>query len=224
MNIPHKYLVNNSLSEKKKKFYEKLTSSYKRAFIEYRKKYNNNDTFYKKVMNWLFSQNEETRMILCSVENKKYTNTIHEAYAYLTQIGNNIKFIITDDDDNGGERFKLEVMNEDYNTYYYKDEYTDFRSYKSLNEFQKTQKNFYDNIVFYQCESPIDDIKNYSNYFTFNPEFLKNEENFKKQCKILTYNNFLCDPIMTKKEVQNKINILSFELPNWISKYNYQQK
>ena len=108
MNIPHKYLINKSLSEQKKKFYEKLASNYKRAYGEYRKK-NCNDSFNKKVINWLFSQNEETRMILCSVENKKYTNTFHEAYTYYTQHSKNLKFRITDEDKFDGETFKLEI-------------------------------------------------------------------------------------------------------------------
>ncbi len=201
MNIPHKYLINNGLSESKKKFYEKLTSCYKRAYAEYRKK-NSND-FNKKVTNWLFSQNEETRMILCSVENKKYTNTIHEAFTYYEQNSKDVKFIITDEDVWDGEKFKLETHYDN-----------------NKNKFEKTENTFLDNIVFYQCESPADDINNYSNYFTLNPKYLKNVQIFRSDCSEISNSNFLSSPIMTKKEVQSKENILSFELPNWISNDN----
>ena len=218
MNIPHKYLINNGLSEQKKKFYEKLTSSYKRAYIEY-KKNNNTDYFHKKVINWLFSQNEETRMILCCVENKKYTNTFHEAYSYYVQNSKNLKFRITDEDKFDGEKFNLEITNSDYNNYFDNNEYSNYSNIKK-NDFEKIQSTFLNNIVFYQCESPISDINNYSNYFTLNPDFLRNEEIFKNDCNELSCNNFLSSPIMTKKEIQNKINILSFELPNWISNDN----
>ena len=218
MNIPHKYLINNGLSEQKKKFYEKLTSSYKRAYIEY-KKNNNTDYFHKKVINWLFSQNEETRMILCCVENKKYTNTFHEAYSYYVQNSKNLKFRITDEDKFDGEKFNLEITNSDYNNYFDNNEYSNYSNIKK-NDFEKIQSTFLNNIVFYQCESPISDINNYSNYFTLNPDFLRNEEIFKNDCNELSCNNFLSSPIMTKKEIQNKINILSFELPYWISNDN----
>ena len=220
MNIPHKYLINNGLSEQKKKFYEKLTSNYKRAYGEYRKK-NNPDYFHKKVINWLFSQNEETRMILCSVENKKYTNTFHEAYTYYIQHSKDVKFRIYDEEGGDVEKFRFDITNRDNNNNNFnKNDYSDFDTYKKKNEFDKIQNSFLNNIVFYQSESPLNDINNYSNYFTLNPEFLRNEEVFKNDCNELSYNNFLLSPIMTKKEVQNKTNILSFELPNWISNNN----
>ena len=222
MNIPHRYLINNGLSEQKKKFYEKLTNTYKRAIAEYKKK-NSNDYFHKKVINWLFSQNEETRMILCSVENKKYTNTFQEAYSFREQYSKdiNLKFKIWDEEGGDGEKFKIDKTTIDFDNYYNKNEYTDVELYKKKkNEFDKIQKTFLNNIVFYQSESPVSDINNYCNYFTLNPEFLRNEDSFKYNCNELSYNHFLSCPIMTKKEIQNKINILSFELPNWISNDN----
>ena len=219
MNIPHRYLINNGLSEQKKKFYEKLPNIYKRAMTEYKKK-NSNDYFHKKVINWLFSQNEETRMILCSVENKKYTNTLHEAYSYFTQCSTNLIFRIFDEEGGDKEKFKIDKTDVDFNNYFNKNDYTDFEYYRKKNEFDKIQKSFLNNIVFYQSESPISDINNYGNYFTLNPEFLRNEDSFKTNCNELSYNHFLSCPIMTKKEIQSKINILSFELPNWISNDN----
>ena len=220
MNISHKYLINQGLSEQKKKFYEKLTSTYKRASTEYRKK-NNTDYFHNKVINWLFSQNEETRMILCSVENKKYTNTIHEAYTYFIKNTKDTIFRINDEDKPDEDKFKLEVTHFDYIKMFNKNGYSDGNISKKRNEFERIQNIFLNNIVFYQCESSVDDINNYSNYFTLNPEFLRNEETFKYNCNELSYNNFLSSPIMTKREIQSKSNvILSFELPNWISNDN----
>ena len=202
MNIPQKYLMNNSLSEQKKKFYEKLTNRYSRACSEYRKK-NNTDSFDDKLIKWLFNQKEETRMILCSVENKKYTNTIHEAYTNYTEHSEKIKFRITDEDDGYGEKYKIE------STIYYDKN-------KSDSNFEEKNNYFLNNVAFYQCESPIDEIDNYSSYFTLRPEILRNSENFKEVCKTLSYNKFLSSPIMIKKEIQSKT-IIFFKLPNWIN-------
>ncbi len=133
MNIPHKYLINNGLSEQKKKFYEKLTNNYKRAYAEYKKK-NLMNYFHKNVINWLFSQNEETRMILCSVENKKFTNTLHEAYTYYTQCDKEIKFKILDEEKGEEEKFKLETAAIKYNV---------FESKQKKDEFEENHNFFF---------------------------------------------------------------------------------
>jgi hypothetical protein len=206
MNISHKNLENNCLSDKKKTFYSKLISRYEKAFKEYRNNNNKDSNFKKKVISWLFNHSIEDRMILCSVENKKYTNTIHEAYMY-TKHSKNVKFFIEGEDlNNGEEKYKLEMTTMDNN---------DIIDDKKKN-FWTVQNDFLDNIVFYQCESPIDDINKYSNYFTLDSKILEKSEDFKKKCNELTNDKFLASPIMIKKEIQNKTN-KSLELPNWIS-------
>ena len=200
MNICHKNLENNCLSDKKKTFYSKLISRYEKAFKEYRNNNNKDSNFKKKVISWLFNHSIEDRMILCSVENKKYTNTIHEAYIY-TKHSKNVKFFIEGEDLNDGEeKYKLEMTTMDNND----------------DNFWTVQNDFLDNIIFYQCESPIDDINKYSNYFTLDCKILEKSEDFKKKCNELTNDKFLASPIMIKKEIQNKTN-KSLELPNWIS-------
>ena len=52
---------------------------------------------------------------------------------------------------------------------------------------------------------------------------IKNEEIFKHCCNSLSYNNFLSEPIILKKDVQNKT-ISSFELPYWITNERKQLK
>ena len=46
MNIPHKFLVNNCISEQKLKFYEKLPNRYNKIISEYAKKKPNNYKYY----------------------------------------------------------------------------------------------------------------------------------------------------------------------------------
>ena len=212
MNISHKYLVNNCLSEKKKNFYGKLISRYEKAFKEYRNNNNKDCGFKKKVLSWLFNHKLEDRMTLCSVENKKYTNTIHEAYIYTKQ-SKNVKFSIGGDDSNDAEKYKLEMTTMDNNDY---NENTNNKSDGNKKDFWAEQNAFLDNIVFYQCESPIDDINNYSNYFTLDSKILNDFGNFKTKCDELTDGKFLASPIMIKKEIQNKT-FKFLELPNWIS-------
>ena len=75
MNISPRSLFNNGISEEKKNFYENIASRYSKISHDYNKKTaHEHANFSKKVLNWFFSQSEETRMLLCSVENKKYTN------------------------------------------------------------------------------------------------------------------------------------------------------
>jgi len=213
MNISHKNLVNNGLSDKKKSFYTKLIPRYEKAIKEYRNSNNKDGNFRKKVLSWLFSHKIEDRMILCSVENKKYTNTIHEAYMY-TKESKNVKFFIGGEDPNDGEeKYKLEMTTMDNSDI---TENSKNKSDDKKKDFWTVQNEFLDNFVFYQSESPIDDINNYSNYFTLDYKILEDSEKFKKKCNELTNDKFLASPIMIKKEVQNKT-IKLLELPNWIS-------
>ena len=223
MNIPHKFLINNYLSEQKKKFYEKLSIRYSKIITEFVKKKSNLDNYQMKVINWLFSQDEETKMILCSVENKKYTNTIYEAFNYYNNISDNVTFkIIDDDSDTDNDKFKLEYNDYNYNKYFNKNKYAEINNYKKKNNIHKMfniHKKFLNHLLFYQCESPINDYDNYSNYFTLSPNFLKNEEIFKNQCGELTNHQFLKIPIRTKKDNKNKNNLL-FLMPSWIQDNN----
>ena len=205
MNISHKQLQNSSISQQKKQFYEKLKIKFNRAWTEYRKKHTNfTENYNKKIYNWLFSQDEETRMILCCVENKKYTNILSEAYSYYLKDSNTKFRIIEENSEN--ENLKLEK----------EDSYFDREN--SFHKIPNPKNNaFLQKIYFYQCESPIEDTDNYSSYFTLDPSILRSEEIFKDYTNELTSYKFLTIPIKTKKEneVQNKTNV-SFEFPDWI--------
>ena len=207
MNIPHKFLVNNCISEQKLKFYEKLPNRYNKIISEYAKKKPNNEKFHNKVISWLFSQDEENRMILCSVENKKHTNTIYEAYNYYIDNSEDTKFKISDVDTSDSDKFKL-----DYNFNFSKIFDKNINKKKDpLNIHNK----FLDYLLFYQCETPINDYDNYSSYFTFNPEFLHDEKKFKKECNELSNNKFLSNPIEIHRDPKIKNNLV-FEFPKWI--------
>ena len=232
MNISQKFLLNNGLSEEKKQFYEAISNRYSKISSDFLKK-NNQDhlNFNKKVLNWLFSQNEETRMLLCAVENKKYTNTIHYAYSYVSN-HSSVKFKFSEDDIKDDDKFKFEpsILNSNnknnkqniynfnygYNDNYYYNNRKNPYFNKTLKELEKAENELLNNINFYQSESTIDDINVYSSYFTLKKDFLKNEEQFKKVTNILSYNSFLSNPIRMKRDMQLKT-VLSFELPCWIT-------
>ena len=236
MNIPQKFLSNNGLSEAKKSFYENVANRYSKISHDPKKKSSHDySNFNKRVLNWFFNQNEDTRMLLCSVENKKYTNTIYDAYSYILKHPNGVKFCFSEEDNREDEKYKLNATTSDYNKYFGQNNYknneynTEYllntNSYKdnSLKETKNTDEEFLNNIIFYQSESSIEDLDNYSSYFTLNKDFLKNEEIFKHCCNSLSYNNFLSEPIILKKDVQNKT-ISSFELPYWITNERKQLK
>ena len=71
--------------------------------------------FNKRVLNWFFNQSEDTRMLLCSVENKKYTNTIYDAYSYILKHPNGVKFCFSEEDNREDEKYKLNATTSDYN-------------------------------------------------------------------------------------------------------------
>ncbi len=78
MNISHKYLINNSLSNDKIQYYQKIVSKYTIAHTKIQKNKKLLNNYRKYILDWLFSFDLETRMIICCVENKRYTNIIDE--------------------------------------------------------------------------------------------------------------------------------------------------
>ena len=234
MNISTKFLQNNGLSGEKKFFYENLPSRYSKISQDYNKKsVQEHSNFSKKVLTWLFNQNEDTRMLLCSVENKKYTNTIFDAYSYLVRHEKGVKFLFSEEDNKDEDKFKFEVISSEYDKYFRNNNNINskenrnpyYNANNNLNEMKIKDDEFLNNIIFYQSESTVEDIDNYSSYFTLKKEFLKNEEIFKNCCNILSYNSFLSAPIMTKKDVQSVQNktIVTLGLPVWITN-EIQQK
>ena len=53
-------------------------------------------------------------MLLCSVENKKYTNTMYEAYTYMLKHKNGVKFRFMEEEE---EKYKIKTITDDYNNY-----------------------------------------------------------------------------------------------------------
>ena len=151
------------------------------------------------------------------------SNTIYEAFNYYNNISDNVTFkIIDDDSDIDNDKYKLDYNDFNYNKYFNKNKYAEINNYKKKNNIHKIfniHNKFLNNLLFYQCESPINDYDKYSNYFTLNPKFLKSEQIFKNQCDELTNHQFLKIPIRTKKDNKNKNNLL-FLLPNWIQDNN----
>ena len=191
--------MNNNFSKEKVQFYDKLGNKYYHAFQKYKRKYPDIKNFKKNVINWLFSNDEETRTILCSIENKKYTDIIKEAYNEHDQ-SPYAKFYLKDsEDENEIKLFHInnsKLINNNSHDYYLK------------------EINLIKDIKFYQCESHINDYSKYSNYFTFF-NILKNQINFINVCDYFTNDKFLENPI----KIINEFN-KNFNFPEWIFKNN----
>ena len=207
MNISHKDLLNNYFSKEKIKFYEKIGNRYYHVYQKYQKKFSINKDYKKKIINWLFSQNIETRMILCSIENKKYTSLINQAYKeYIKQPY--VKIYLNDDEDD-----------KKVNLLYLKDaklNFTDPNYYPKLGQ-------FLNEIMFYQCESPMNEYNKYSNYLTLS-NMIKDQTTFINFCNEFSNNNFLENLIEPKIVEQNKINNIYFNFPEWLYKNNLPTK
>ena len=199
MNISHKNLLNNN----KRQYHEKIRNIYYYAYNKYQKEYQDKD-YRKEVIKWLFSNNEETRMILCSIENKKYTKLINEAYNHYLKDQNVLMHLKDDDDDDKVEFIYLENNKDNSNDYQYQNKIRFF-----LNE-----------IMFYQCESPINDYSNYSNYFTLNSNIIKNQKSFQEFYEKFNKNTFLQSPIKIKRDEQHKLSYFYFDFPDWLHRKN----
>ena len=187
--------MNNNFSKEKIQFYDKLGNKYYHALQKYTRKYPNFKDFKKNVINWLFSNDEETRMILCSVEIKKYTNIIKEAYNEHDQ-SPFAKFYLKDSEDE--KEIKLFHINNS--------KLVNNNSY----DYYSKEINLIKDIKFYQCESPINDYSKYSNYFTFF-NVLKNQINFINTSDYFTDDKFLENPT----KIINEFN-KNFKFPEWI--------
>ena len=174
MNISHKDLLNNNFSKEKIKFYEKVGNRYYHVYQKYRKKFSNNKDYRKKIINWLFSQDLEIRMLLCSIENKKYTSFINEAYKeYIKKPY--IKIYIKDDEDD--KKVNLLFLNDSKLNFIEPSYYTKLGQF--LNE-----------IMFYQCESPMNEYNKYSSYLTLS-NMIKDQTTFINFCNEFSNNSFL---------------------------------
>ena len=204
MNISHKDLFHNNFSKEKRQFYEKIGNRYYHAYLKYKKKYSNNKDYKKKIINWLFSKDEETRMVLCSIENKKYTKFINDAYN-LYKGCSCIKIYLKDDEDDS--KVNLISIN-------------DPRLNPSEHNYYSKQRQFLNEIMFYQCESPINDYNTYSNYFTLS-KIIKDQTAFINFCNDFSNNNFLQSPIEPKIKDQNKLSsTIYFKFPKWLYEDN----
>ena len=219
MNIPHKFFINNCISTEKIKFYEKLPNRYLKIINEYIKRKPNQENFHKRVMDWLFNQEEEIKMILCSVENKKYTNTIYEAYNYYINNSEDVKFKITKEDTSDSDKFKLDYNDINFNKFFNKNNYSKIENIKKKKNLTSVHNKFLNYLLFYQCETPINDYDNYSSYFTLSPKFLQNEEIFNNECNEIANHKFLIYPIEIIKDPNNKSNYI-FDYPKWIKENN----
>ena len=202
MNISHKNIFNDNFSKEKRQFYEKIGSRYYHAYLKYQKKYSNNKDFKKKIINWLFSKDVETRMILCSIENKKYTKLINYAYNRYS-MNPSLKIYLKDDEEDKSELLFIndaKLICNEYNYY-------------------SKQRQFLNEIMFYQCESPINDYNKYSNYFTL-LNMVKDQITFTNFCNEFTNNNFLQNPIEPNIKDKNKIFNINFKFSEWLYENN----
>ena len=160
-------------------------------------------------------------MILCAVENKKFTNTIYEAYNYYNNVSDNVKFK-THEEDLDSDKYDLIYNDFNFNKYFNKNKYTEMKNNENKNKLKRVfsiHHQFLYDLEFYQCESPINDFDNYSNYFTLSSKFLKDKEIFRNHCDNLTNFHFLNSPIQLKKDPKNKTNFI-FNFPEWIQENN----
>ena len=207
MNIPNKYLLNDYLSDDKVQYYQKLRSKYTKAFIKFKLSLSD---YRDKVLDWFFSLPLELRKIVCSVENKRFTNILSKIYSYHKKYSY-LKFKILEDEDEPEYNDTRGGGNAIYN-----------RNYKTEGNINQKYivipESFLDEIRFYQCESPIEKTEIYCSYFTLSERVLKDREMFINYFEEISHGEFFKSPIKTSKEFESKESKKSYiQFPNWIS-------
>ena len=207
MNISHKYLINNSLSNDKIQYYQKIVSKYiiAQTKIQKNKKLLNN--YRKYILDWLFSFDLETRMIICCVENKRYTNIMNKLYMSHKD-NKNTKFIIKDEKD------ETSNSKDNENISFFYSESNDESPQNLIFD------GFLHEIKFYQCESSIKNLENYSNYFTLSESVLTNQTLFINYFSKISNEKYFTSPITIYHDSSSKLSYL--QLPNWICNNNTQ--
>ena len=199
MNISHKILSNNSFSSDKIQYYQKILSKYIIAINKIQKEKKILVKYRQHVLDWLFSYDLETRMIICCVENKRYTNIMNKLY--LSHKDNkNTKFIIKDEKEESSSSLK---DNENISFFYSNEETPQ----------NVILESFLNEIIFYQCESPIKNLNNYSDYFTLNGSVLNDRKLFQNYFSKISKEKYFNIPIKTHDPSTKFSN---FKLPEWI--------
>ena len=203
MNISQDNLMNNNFSNGKIQFYSKIGNKYYHSLLKYNKKHTNYKDFKKNVINWLFSYDEETRMILCSIENKKYTDIIKRAFNIREQCSSaSIPKFYLKDNAKVNIFELLHINNPKINI---------------PHDYVSKERSLLNDLKFYQCESPINDYNKYTNYFTFF-DILKNDYTFINVCTYFANEKFLETPLEVSKDSNKYI-----DLPEWIYDDNAYQ-
>lgn len=214
MNILNKHLIKDSLSNDKIEYYQKLRSKYTKAFTKYRNLYPKLNDFQEKVLDWFFSFDSEKKMIICSIENKRFTKIISKIY-YHHKANNFLKFNIREDKDEPEYFDERKEINS--NSVFSKNYLIDNRG--NINQsYIVLPESFLDEIRFYQCESSIEQLDIYCSYFTLSEKVLNDRGVFVQYFDEISKGEFFKQPIKTTQEIELKESKKSYiQLPNWIS-------
>ena len=207
MNISHKYLINNSLSNDKIQYYQKIVSKYTIAHTKIQKNKKLLNNYRKYILDWLFSFDLETRMIICCVENKRYTNIMNKLYMSHKD-NKNTKFIIKDEKD------ETSNSKDNENISFFYSESNDESPQNLIFD------GFLHEIKFYQCESSIKNLENYSDYFTLSESVLTDQTLFMNYFSKISNEKYFTSPIKIYHDSSSKLSYL--QLPNWICNNNTQ--
>ena len=200
MNIPCKYLINNSISNKKIQYYQKVISKYTNSITKIIKNEKIINNYRKYVLDWFFSLELEDRMIICSIENKRFTNIMKKLYLYHKE-DHNTKFLI--------QETPICLKDDESVSFFY-----------SKKPYEESLENiffesFINEVIFYQSESPINNYDIYNSYFTLSKKILSNQNLFIDYFSKITQEEYFKFPIKTYYDVSSKVSL--FQFPNWIS-------
>ena len=192
--------MNHSISNEKIQYYQKVISKYTIALNKILKNGKIINDYRKYVLNWFFSLDLEDRMIICSIENKRFTNIMKKLYLYHKE-DHNTKFLI--------KETPICLKDDESVSFFY-----------SKKPYEESLENiffesFINEVIFYQNESPINNYDTYNSYFTLSKKILENQNLFIDYFNKITQDEYFKFPIKTIYDTSSKISI--FQFPIWIS-------
>jgi hypothetical protein len=234
MNIPTNILKSNYLPPDRVKYHQKLAKRYSKQISKVesnfpKSKPNQMANLKEDILNWFFSLDVITKLIISSIENKWLTNILHQLYL---QYKNNPRLRFQLHEETLSEMLP-QLIPHGYqiitpcnnaelcfiNYFYTKEDYR-VNEEKSINEGCFLQQD----IKFYRTEEfslsdPMSPYHKYSNYFSLGNLILQESEYFKKIFDTLSGGQAFTNPIPC--EYNPKTKLYSFGYPTWMSGREY---
>jgi hypothetical protein len=232
MNIPTNILKSNQFPPERIKHHQKLAKRYHRQVSKLKQNSPKNETstttnLKEDILNWFFSLDVITKLIMSSIENKWLTGILHQLFQQ-QKTNHRLRFQIREDStptEIYPQLIPVQVISRDLTEPTYFNYFFSKEDYRGNQERVVTESCFLQKgINFYRTEDftwadPNAAHEKYSNYFCLGKDILEDSEHFRKVFDMLSNGQAFTQPIPC--EYNQKGKSYSFDFPAWMSSSGY---